>query len=357
MIYLDNASTSDSCWFLNGKIANPNSPHVLGNRASEFLEGARNRVKKVLGVSSGEVIFGGTASMLIKRLNCKLSEKIESAIAIDFCSKYEHDCIADNSFEIIDFNNDFQICFQLYNEQCATYAHIHTNNITGRVYDIDCYGRKIRENGDFFVVDTTATWGHTFVPEHLEEWCDCVVGSAHKFYGPEGTGFMWLSDRFLEYLLPCTVTKKNEYGFWHGTPAVTNIRAMVNCLEFFNDEVAEKQKVWEKLTNILLEELTAKNIECSIVDYNKPKTWAINALTLPGFDGDALVQYLSGKGIYISAGHSACASEGDYRVLKACGLSEKEAKSTVRISFGYETTEGQVKELAKEIVNFKNKFM
>lgn len=354
MIYLDNASTSDNCWFLNGKIANPNSPHVLGNRASEFLEGARNRVKKVLGVSSGEVIFGGTASMLIERIKYRLSENIEDTFAIDFRSKYEHDCIVKNSLQTIDFNNNFQ----LFNERSAIYAHIHTNNITGRVYDIDCYGRKIRENGDFFIVDTTATWGHTFVPEHIEEWCDCVVGSAHKFYGPEGTGFMWLSDRFLNYLYPCcTVTKKDEYGFWHGTPAVTNIRAMVNCLEFFNDEVAEKQKVWEKLTNILLEELKENNIECSIVDYNKPKTWAINALTLPGFDGEALVQYLSGKGIYISAGHSACASEGDYRVLKACGLSEKEAKSTVRISFGYETTEGQVKELAKEIVNFKNKFM
>lgn len=354
MIYLDNASTSDSCWFLNGKFANPNSPHALGKFASEILEESRNRVKKILGVSSGEVIFGGTTSMLIERINRELNNNIESTTAIDFCSKYEHDCIADNSLHLIDFNNNN---FQLFNERCAVYAHIHTNNITGRVYDIDCYGRKIRENNDFFIVDTTATWGHTFVPEHLEEWCDCVVGSAHKFYGPEGTGFMWLSDRFLDYLLPCTVTKSNEYSFWPGTPAVTNIRAMVNCLEFFNDEVTEKQKVWEKLTNILLEELKENNVECSIVDYNKPKTWAINALTLPGFNGDALVQYLSGKGIYISAGHSACASEGDYRVLKACGLSEKEAKSTVRISFGYSTTEEQIKELAKEIVNFKNKFM
>ena len=353
MIYLDNASTSDSCWLLSSKFANPNSPHALGNRASKFLEESRNRVKNVLGVSSGEVIFGGTASMLIESLKNCLCEKNESNYAFDLCSKYEHDCIARNSVWTINFDNDFQ----LFNERCVTYAHIHTNNITGRVYDIDCYGRKIRENGDFFVVDTTATWGHTFVPEHLEEWCDCVVGSAHKFYGPEGTGFMWLSDGFLKYLLPYGATKSNEYGFWHGTPAVTNIYTMVNCLEFYNEEVAEKQKAWEKLTNILLEELKENNIECSIVDCNKPKTWAINALTLPGFDGDALVQYLSGKEIYISAGHSACASEGDYRVLKACGLSEKEAKSTVRISFGYETTEEQVKELAKEIVNFKNKFM
>lgn len=353
MIYLDNASTSDVFWTSQVKIANPNSSHALGKFASELLEESRDRVKKILGVSSGEVIFGGTASMLIERIKYRLSENIEDTFAIDFRSKYEHDCIVNNSLQTIDFNNNFQ----LFNERNAVYAHIHTNNITGRVYDIDCYGRKIHENNDFFVVDTTATWGHTFVPEHIEEWCDCVVGSAHKFYGPEGTGFMWLSDRFLDYLCPCTATKKDEYGFWPGTPAVTNIHVMVNCLEFFNDEVAEKQKVWEKLTNILLEELKENNIECSIVDYNKPKTWAINALTLPGFDGDALVQYLSGKGIYISAGHSACASEGDYRVLKACGLSEKEAKQTVRISFGYSTTEDQIKELAKEIVNFKNKFM
>lgn len=346
MVYLDYASTDYNLYHFNSNLyyANPNSAHGLGVLAHERLEKCREDIKSILGIKSGVVAFGGTASELIYRLYVTT----DSMIFMD--SVHDHDCV--HSLSV--YHGTIE---DMMNSNCdnGLYAHIHTNNITGEVYDLEALGRKIRADGGYFLMDTTASFGHTEIPSNLEEWCDCIVSSAHKYGGLGGTGFIWFSDRFVEHYYICEL---DEYNMNVGTPAINNIVHMVDALRFHNLYPKENNKYYEKLANHLLKNLKKCGIIANVVRSNaQKKTWAINAITLQGINADALVQYLSSKEIYISAGHSACEHDSNYRVLMADGLTREEAESTIRISFGVNTTMANIDSLAQGIIEFKEKFI
>lgn len=83
----------------------------------------------------------------------------------------------------------------------------------------------------------------------------------------------------------------------------------------------------------------------------------IGAIRLNGLNADALQQYLATKQIYIGIGHSSCAEDADYRVLKTYGLTEQEASEVIRVSFGDETTEHDLDEFVNGIIEYKEKFV
>ena len=92
-------------------------------------------------------------------------------------------------------------------------------------------------------------------------------------------------------------------------------------------------------------------------DTNKRYSYAINAVTLPNINADALQVYLASKQIYIGIGHSACADVADYRVLKAYGLSDEDCECTIRVSFSPDTSKAEITELVKAIKEFKEKYL
>ena len=107
--------------------------------------------------------------------------------------------------------------------------------------------------------------------------------------------------------------------------------------------------------------MAENRIEFEVVESkdNPKSTCAINAITLYEFNADALVQFLSSKGIYISPGHSACANDivEASRILEAFGLTKEQANQTVRVSFGFNTTQEDIDALVNGIVEFKNLFI
>lgn len=346
MVYLDYASTylerQPKNYFMG--YGNPNSAHALGQKAHKKLEECRQEIKNLLHIKSGVIAFGGTASELIYRLYVTT----DSAIFMD--SIHDHDCVHTLSV----YHGTVE---DMMNNNCNNklYAHIHTNNITGEVYDLEALGRKIRADGGYFLVDTTASFGHTNTPSNLEEWCDCIVSSAHKYSGLGGTGFIWMSDRFVEHYC---ISELDEYNMNVGTPAINNIVHMVDALKLQHSYLEEDNDYYKELVNYLLTSLNKHGIIANVVKGNaQKKTWAINAITLQGFNADALVQYLSGKEVYISAGHSACEYDSNYRVLMADGLTREEAESTIRISFSRYTTTTDIIALKDAIVKFKEEFV
>ena len=345
MVYLDYASTDCNLYSFDTDVfyMNPNSSHALGVQARERLEKCREDIKSILGIKSGVVAFGGTASELIYRLYVTT----DNLIYMD--SIHDHDCVHD-------FSTYHGTAEDMVRDNCNNklYAHIHTNNITGEVYDLELVGRKIRKDGGYFLVDTTASFGHTEIPSNLEEWCDCIVSSAHKYGSLGGTGFIWMSDRFIEHYCICPL---DEYNMNLGTPAVNNIVHMVDALRIRSKYIAQNNNYYKKLVSILLTKLNECGIISNVVKGSATKTWAINAITLQGINADALVQFLSSKNIYVSPGHSACEHDSDYRVLMADGLTREEAESTIRISFGINTAIADIEALAQGIIEFKEKFV
>lgn len=348
MVYLDHAATTPVRYFAKDYYAfgNPNTLYKLGADEHKRLERAKEIVRKYLGVSSGGVIFGGTASMLID----KLMQKAYGHPCMVYCSDFEHDAVwkySAASVELEDFDyaedwlvKDDVVCWML------------TNNVTGEIFPVEEIGKSVKDNDGYFVMDCTAAIGHNVIPTNLESYCDCVVASAHKFGGPTGNGFMWLSDRFAEYL-----------GLYSlpGTPDVSG--AIATAAAFakatrVDADIKLCNSIWEKCIKQLVFGLNNHGIEAVVLE-KFHKTWAINAIRLYGIKSAPLIQYLSSHEIYVGAGRSACDSDDDdYRVLEVgYNATVDEAEEIIRVSFSIETTIQDIDVLVDAIAKYKEEYL
>ena len=358
MVYLDHAATSYPTkyfakdYYIPG---NPNSPHALGLQANQALNEARQRIMNCLGVKSGKVLVGGTASQLIHYI----MERIELLYTSYYIcgSYYEHDCIEEYLQGHCDYEDMKDI--EEWKEPNTVVCWMMANNITGTIFPVEQIGKMCHDAGAYYIMDAVAAIGHYPISNDLESFCDCLITSAHKYGGPQGTGCMWVSDRFAKFL-GLSDDSHDEYGLIHGTPNVSGAVAMSYAMENAIGHTEDNNKRYLKLASHLFDKLINEhNITAVLVGQDQPKTYAINAVYLPGFNADALVQYLSSKGIYISPGYSACAtySEDASRVLEAFGLTKKQASQTVRISFGEDTTKEDIDALVNGVTEFKEMFV
>lgn len=347
-VYLDWASTAPVRHFAKDYYVpgNPNSPHALGLQANQALEEARQRIMDCLGVRSGKVLFCRCATEAVEWL-CKNFEEYHKS-----CPEAEHDSVYNHCY----YHDEPQYIDDKTIGANFIYLHQYVNQLTGTVFPIESIGKQIQSIGAFFGSDFTAAIGHYPLPDNLESFCDSVWFSGHKFSCEPGIGAIWLSDRLFQYLGGVD-DSRNEYGLLHGTPNVSAAVAMSYAMEHAVEAVSLMQDRWQNLTFHLQRMLNKNGVECDLVCNDQPKIYAINALYLPNINADALTQYLSTKSIYISPGHSACASNEDYRVLEAFGLTKEEASQTVRISSGEDTTAKDIDALVQGIVEFKNLFI
>lgn len=346
MVYLDHAATTPVKYFAKDYygFGNPNTLYKLGVDEYKRLERAGTIIMSYLGVGSGKVIFGGTASMLID----KLMQKVYEHPCMVYCSDFEHDAVWKNNtasveFEDFDYTEDWLarddiVCWML------------TNNVTGEIFPVEEIGKSVKDNDGYFVMDCTAAIGHNAIPTNLESYCDCVVASAHKFGGPTGNGFMWLSDKFADYLglesLP-------------GTPDVSGAMAVAVAFASANSsEIGYHNNVWLGFIERLVLGLAEHNIEAVVLE-NFHKTWAINAIRLCGIKSAPLIQYLSSHEIYVGSGRSACDSDDDdYRVLDiGYNMGQNEAEEVIRVSFSTETKLRDIDTLADAIVMYKEEYL
>ena len=354
-VYLDWASSAPVKYFAKDYYVpgNPNSNHAIGLQANQALNEARQRIMDCLGVRSGKVLVGGTASQLIHYI----MERIELLYTNYYIcgSYYEHDCIEEYLQGRCDYDDMKDI--EEWKEPNTVVCWMMTNNITGTIFPVEQNGKMCQDAGAYYIMDAVAAIGHYPISNDLESFCDCLVTSAHKYGGPQGMGCMWVSDRFAKFL-ELSNDSHDEYGLIHGTPNVSAAVAMSYAMEHAIDGLEDgNDEHWRSLLGYLEIKLLGNRIDCNIVAKDQPKTRAINALYIPNINADALTQYLSTKSIYISPGHSACADNDDYRVLEAFGLTKEEASQTVRISFGESTTQEDIDALVQGIVEFKNLFI
>ena len=358
MVYLDHCAMSyPTKYFAKDYYVpgNPNSPHALGLQANRVLNEARQRIMDCLGVRSGKVLVGGTASQLIHYIMNRIELLYTNYYICG--SYYEHDCIEEYLQGRCDYEDMKDI--EEWKEPNTVVCWMMANNITGTIFPVEQIGNLCRDAGAYYIMDAVAAIGHYPISSDLESFCDCLITSAHKYGGPQGVGCMWVSDRFAKFL-ELSDDSHEEYGLIHGTPNVSAAVAMSYALEHATSHVEDNNKRYLKLASHLFDKLINEhNITATLVGQDQPKTHAINAVYLPNFNADALVQYLSSKGIYISPGYSACASHSKdaSRVLEAFGLTKEEASQTVRVSFGEDTSMEDIEALVKGIVEFKNLFI
>lgn len=357
MVYLDHAATSYPIKYFAKDYyvpGNPNSQHNAGLQANQALNEARQRIMDCLGVKSGKVLFCRCATEAVEWL-CRQFHQYGDNLHT-YASPYDHDSVTNNC---CDMENIEECIAWEYLSRNYIYLHQHTNHITGTAFPIESIGKQVQSTGAFFGSDFTAAIGHYPLPENLDSFCDAVWFSGHKFGCEPGIGAIWLSNRLFKYLGGIE-DSRNNYNLLHGTPNVSAAVAMSYAVEHAIDGLEDgNDEHWCSLLGYLEIKLLGNRIDCNIVAKDKPKTYAINALYLPGFNADALTNFLSSHGIYISPGHSACSSNAAdaTRVLEAFGLTKEQASQTVRISFGENTEQEDIDCLVKGIVEFKNLFI
>lgn len=337
-----------------GYFLNPNANYAY--KEKRLLSEAENRVKKAIGAKGGKVVFGGTSSQLIENLMTAIVDANDifhwgdnQYMTLGSCT--EHDS----------FNRYIgHRCTNLKNldEWLSYYSDIQTfvmwqgvNNLTGEIFPVVNIGNVCHKYDAFYICDMTAMVGKAPIPANIDQWCDCAVWSGHKLGTELGIGAMWISDRLDQWL--------NGFKL-HGTPNLAGALALTQAVEDACDSktIERNNSHWVKLANKFGGLLNKNNIQHTFVPFILDDyTCAINTIRLPGFNVDALQQFLASKQVYITIGGSACAEKHDYRVLNAYGLSNDEASEVIRISFGEDSSVEDVEALVEGIKNFKELYL
>ena len=343
MIYLDNAATTvckfpasvcDDIW------SNANAPYKFGRKARELADECRKKVIECLGVKGGKVIFCSNASEAAKIL----CDRLQAYGIATACGPYEHDSV----YDLVDIDG-YQ--FVRYSDGTAIFQQ-WVNPVTGIAFDIHSI-RQALGNDCFLCMDATAGIGKIELEQEIIDSIDAMWFSGHKFHGPKTGGILWISDRLSEALY-LSEDSRNEYGLKHGTLDVPSFIATTCALEYTLGNDIEN--IWhyaglnDYLSNRVGDKVTGSKLYAN---------YQLNATVLidTGCNADALVQYLSSKGIYVGLAHSACSADADYRVTHAFGISKETAERCIRVSFSEDGTFNGSGALVDGIKEFKEKFV
>ena len=326
---------------------NPHSPHRLGREAAAAIEVARRRVLEALdGAGEGGLYFtsGATeaANWALKGAAARLPGDRRRIVTL----ATEHACVLDSvewlgsqgfDVDVLPVRSDGLVDLELVrervDERTGLVAAMLVNNEIGVIQPVDEIGRIARERGTLFFCDAVQGFGR--VPLPLQA-CDLVVVSAHKVHGPKGIGGLWIRNGVA--IDPLLHGGGQEGGIRSGTlsPAL--------CVGF--GEAARLLAERREADRVHVERLWT--IAAGIIP-----GWTLNGsvesryhgnvnIRRAGVDSTRLISEL--RQVAFSAG-SACAS-GSGRpshVLAAIGLSEREARSSVRIGFGRYTQESELR--------------
>jgi len=316
---------------------NPHSPHRMGRQAAAAIEAARDKVAALF-PTGGKVIFTGGAT---EALNLAIrGTSGEGAVAF---SAIEHSAVGDTAraagaHEVLAVN-EHGLCDPEQNlpQSARMLAVMQVNNEIGAVQPIDQWIDRAHNMGALMLVDGVQAYGKMPLPE-----ADMIAISGHKFHGPKGIGALWVRDGV--ELNEMQTGGGQEHGLRSGTLSPALIAGMGAAAQLAGERMQADAEHVEQLWNRARELFDGWTLNGSA-----EHRWrgSLN-IRKPGLDVARLMSDC--RTLMFSAG-SACAS-GSGRpshVLKAIGLSDAEAKSSIRLGFGRYTTLEQIEQAAAMI--------
>jgi cysteine desulfurase len=360
-IYLDYAATTPTDPlvveamkpFFFDQFGNASSPHTIGQKARKAIEDSRAVLARFIGAKPSEIIFTSSAtesnnqSMLTMALSLfgKGRHVIVSAI--------EHPSVLEGAYRLgkLGFNVslvgpddkgmiDPAKVNSLIKEDTILIAVHHANNEIGVIEPIEEIGAIARQKGICFLVDATQTVGH--IPVNVKDLsCDLLSFSAHKFYGPQGVGALYVREGIdIEPRLYGGDQEKGRRAGTHNLPGIVGLgKAIELCQEKMNQEAEEQETLRDHIIEYVL-----KNIDGAKLNGHPQKRLPNNAhFSFENINGEELVTALDMAGIAVSQG-SACTwgSLEPSHVLRAIGLSDSQALGSLRVSLGRWTTKKDV---------------
>lgn len=360
-MYFDNAATTkptkeviaDVAWCLENIWGNPSSIHSEGIKARQILEQSREKVAKYINAEPEEIIFvsSGTEAnnLAIKGFlatnnmyDCIITTKIEHPSVYNTCMYLCENEYYKIGFAPVDKTGKVNVARfkQLISElSYFNYCFVSimmANNEVGSVNDIKKITNIAHYHTGIVHTDATQIIGQT--PIDVKELdCDLLTFSGHKIGLPRGTGVLYKKKNI--NLSPIIHGGHQEWNLRAGTENSANIYALGNQLDRLSKKGYQSSETKDYLYNKICEKCKQLNIEVQLNGDLIDRLPNNLSLTFKGVNAETLITLLDMNEIYVSAG-SACSSGNPEpsRVLKAIGLSDEDAFSTVRISLSADTT-------------------
>lgn len=371
-IYLDYAATTPvdpqvaaammDCLTLNGNFANPASrSHIYGWQAEEAVEEARGQVARLIGANVREIVWtsGATEADNLAIKGVAMSHKAKGKHIIT--SKMEHKAVLDccewlsgEGFDITYLSPNKQGIISA--EQVASALRPDTilvtlmlvNNEIGTLTDVAAIGALCRAQDVLFHVDAAQGVGKVPVDVNAQN-IDLLSMSAHKFYGPKGIGALYVRRNPQVKLSTQIHGGGHERGMRSGTLATHQIVGMGTAAALAQTALPDEAV---RLTGLRLKLLQGIQTLGGIVLHGDPeqRVPGIINVAITGQDDETLLMALTD--IAISTG-SACtsASVEPSFVLKAMGVENSVAFSSLRLSIGRFTTDEEIDVAIKHIVS------
>lgn len=360
-IYLDYAATTPTHplvlkamlpWFTDG-FGNPSSIHSFGQETKEAIEEAREKVARLIGAKSDEIVFTGSGTeadnFAIKGVAYAKEHKgkhiittaIEHHAVIEPCKFLEN-----RGFKVTYLSVDKDGLVDLgevkkaITDETILISVMHANNEIGTIEPIQEIARIAKDREICFHTDAVQTVGH--LPVDVDELkVDLVSISAHKFCGPKGVGALYI--RKGTKIVPFMHGGEQEHGRRASTQNVPGIVGFGKACQLAQQEMGREKERLETLRNKLINGIFNRIDHVHLNGHPTQRLPNNVNISLEFVEGESILLNLDLVGIAASTG-SACSSsvlEASH-VLLALGLPHESAHSSLRLSLGQETTEKDV---------------
>ena len=367
-IFLDNAATTpldpDVLAAMTEVMAknygNPSSIHSEGRTARALIEQARKTVANALNCSIGEIFFtsGGTEANNMALKNSVRDLGVTRIIS----SPLEHHCVLHSldairetgkaTVEMVRIDEkgnvdlaDLKARLAASDEKTLV-SLMHSNNEIGNLLPLAEVSEICAETGAYFHCDTVQTMG--YFPIDLDATkVSFLSGSGHKFYGPKGIGFVYISnDNIIKPYLDGGAQERNMRG---GTENIYGIVGLAKALEKAIAEREDRAAIIKDLKAYFIERLSASYPEVTINGDPAQSHFKVLSVSFPESEkGDLLLMNLDLNGISASGG-SACSSGIDVGSHVIGHLHPDSKRHTVRFSFSHHNTREEVDAVVEKL--------
>ena len=272
-VYLDNAATTPiskeiielMSSLMKHQFANPSSTHSEGRKSKTIVEESRTIIAKILNTYPRNIFFtsGGTESdnmaikMSIENYNIKhaITSRISHHAVLYPLEKLAKENKIKLSYVKLDKNGlvSFSDLENLLKNNSRTFVSImHANNEVGVIQDIKKIGLICQKYNAIFHSDTVQTIGHYHIDLQKIN-IDFLAASAHKFHGPKGIGFIYISDNVK--ISPFIIGGAQERNMRAGTENIHSISALAKAMQLAYENLDNDMTYIKKLKSYMIEKL------------------------------------------------------------------------------------------------------
>jgi cysteine desulfurase len=353
--------------YFSADFANASSIHTPGQRARAAVEAAREQVAALIGARPHEIVFnsGGTESdnhaifgvaqpLLAVRLSSMesaphiITTTIEHEAVLNACQAAEKQGVSVTYLPVDrEGRVDFESVRQAIRSGTVLITIMHANNELGTVQPLEEIGRVAKEHKMYLHTDAVQSAGKIPIDVNTLN-VDLLSLSGHKLYAPKGIAALYVrSGTRLRQLL---YGGHHQRGFRPGTENVAGIVGLGKAAEIARNSLSSHAHRVSALRDQLERGLLDRVPQIRVNGSHAPRTPNTTNIQFAGIDGEALVIALDLKGLACSVG-AACSSGAvePSHVLTAIGLSQEEAKSSLRFSLGRQTTQSEI-DFALEVI-------